>query len=141
MVNRNADEVALLTAMISKGSDSPAAIAGRIGAARSFDLASCALSVAAARRFPDGSTYSEIRSYSKTVADRFPGGAVLLEPEVVEAMIRTGRGEEGLLANIDPSTVQELLLILPYALMTEPELTAAEKDAFIDEVLQLADDD
>ena len=139
VAKRNADDVALLTAMITKGSESPAAIAGRIGAARAYALASSALSVAATRRFPDGSTYADIRRYSKGIADRFPGGAELLAPDVVEAMIRTGRGEEGLLGSIDASVVQQLLLMLPYALMTEPELAAAEKESFIDEVLELAD--
>jgi hypothetical protein len=139
MADRNPDEVALLSAMITKGSENPKAIAARIGPARTYALAGSALAVAAERRFPTGATHAEVAAYSKGLADRFPSAAEILKPTVVEAMIRSGRGEEGLLDGLDVSLVQQLLLMLPYALMTEPELSSAEKESFIDEVIELTD--
>ncbi|WP_030160884.1 hypothetical protein [Glycomyces sp. NRRL B-16210] len=139
MADRNPDEVALLTAMITQGSENPREIAARIGPARAYALAGSALAIAAARRFPAGSTYAEVAAYSRGLADRFPGAADLLKPTVVEAMIRSGRGEEGLLDGLDIALVQQLLLMLPYALMTEQDLSAEEKDSFIDEVIDLTD--
>lgn len=141
MADRNPDEVALLSAMITKGSENPKAIATRIGTDRTYALAGSALAIAASRRFPAGSTYAEVAAYSRGLADRFPGGAEVLKPTVVEAMIRSGRGEEGLLAGLDAGLVQQLLLMLPYAIMTEQELTAEEKEAFIAEAIELTDGD
>ncbi|WP_199042746.1 hypothetical protein [Glycomyces salinus] len=139
MANRSPDEVALLTAMITKGSEPPQAAANRLGPDRSYALAGSALAIAASRRFPEGSTFGDIVAYSKSLPDRFPGGAELLKPTVVEAMIRTGRGEEGLLDGLDTGLVQQLLLMLPYVLMTEQELTEGEKEAFIDEAIRITD--
>ncbi|THV40876.1 hypothetical protein [Glycomyces buryatensis] len=126
--------------MITKDSESPKLPADRLGPGRAYALASSALAVAAARRFPDGSTYGEIVAYSKGLADRFPGGSELLKPAIVEAMLRTGRGEEGLLDGLDMALVQQLLLMLPHALLAEQELGDAEKQEFINEVLTLTDE-
>ncbi|MQM28384.1 hypothetical protein [Glycomyces albidus] len=140
MADRNPDEVALLTALITKGSENPKAIAARIGPARAYALAGSALAIAASRRFPAGSTYAEVAAYSRGLADRFPNGADLLKPTVVEAMIRSGRGEEGLLDGLNTTLVQQLLLMLPYVLMTDQELSAEEKAAFIEEAISLTDE-
>jgi hypothetical protein len=141
MADRNPDEVALLTAMITKGSENPKSVAARIGPARTYALAGSALAVAAERRFPTGSTYAEVAAYSKGLAGRFPSAAEILKPTVVEAMIRSGRGEEGLLDGLDVSLVRQLLLMLPYALMTDLELSAADRESFIDEVIEMTDED
>jgi hypothetical protein len=141
MADRNPDEVALLNAMISRGSENPKEIAARLGVERTYALAGSALAIAASQRFPAGSTYAEVAAYSRSLVDRFPGAADLLKPTVVEAMIRSGRGEEGLLDGLDPAMVQQLLLMLPYALMTERDLTAEEKEAFIAEAIELTDNE
>ena len=134
------DEEAFLRAMVTKGAERPREAADRIGPERAYALASGALAVAAARRFPSGSTHADIAAFARSLPERFPRGAEMFKPTVVEAVIRTARGEEGLLAGLDVADVQQLLLILPHTLMADQEISDGDRETFIDESLKMAAD-
>lgn len=136
---RNNDEVALLKATATKGSGSPSEFADRIGDARTYTLMSYALTVAAERKFPQGTEPGAVVEYVAGLKPRYPEAAAILKPTVAEAVLRAALGEPERLAGVDPDDAGVLLFFLTHAILTEAELNALELEKFVEMVFTLAD--
>ncbi|MFD0558109.1 hypothetical protein FB566_3402 [Stackebrandtia endophytica] len=132
------DAKTLIMMTITKDSDSPEEIADRLGDERVFPLMSAAMAVAATRRFPEGSDLAEINTFVSDLSERFPDGGDVLKPTVAEAVIRTARGEDGRLEGLSINDVVPLLFLLTYAIMSEQNLSPAETETYVQEVLTMS---
>ncbi|MQA27571.1 MAG: hypothetical protein GEU94_19400 [Micromonosporaceae bacterium] len=61
-----------------------------------------------------------------------------IDPSATERLIRTGLGEDNLLANVDPRVIPTIQIILIHKLLSEEELYDDEVDAFLREAEDLA---
>lgn len=134
------DERTLLLTAITEDAKAPLDVIERLGDERTYVLMSAAMAEAIDRSITRGVAPGRVREYVDELFERFPGVADELTPETLEAVIRGGLGEEGLL---EPVTFDEVLAasrLLTYDLMARQELDAAGREEFVRAVVELADE-
>ncbi|GLZ77534.1 hypothetical protein Afil01_23410 [Actinorhabdospora filicis] len=136
----NEDERTLLLTAITEDAKAPLDVIERLGDERTYELMSAAMAEAIDRSVTRGVAPGRVREYVEELLERFPAAREELSPAVLEAVIRGGLGEEGLL---EPVTFDEVLAasrLLTYDLMARQDLDAAGREDFVRTVVELADE-
>lgn len=124
-----------IRAAISDGPGVPEDVTVRLGDERAFVLLASAAAVAVDRRFPNGPVHDDVVSFVAALRERFEPGEV--KPIVVEAVVRSTFGEEGILEGIEPDEVANAMFLLPYAIMSGETPDGVE--TYVREVVAMAD--
>jgi hypothetical protein len=136
-VIRNDNEVALLKATATKGSQSPSDLAEVVGSNRTYTLMSHALTVGASRKFTGVDVAGQVTEYVSDLKNRYPA-VDILKPSVAEALLRAALGEPERLEGINPNDAGALLFFLAHVLLVDQQLDDAQVESFVDQVLRLA---
>jgi hypothetical protein len=134
----NGDEATLVRSIISREAPTPREVLSRLGDDRTQLLFACAMSVALERKFPESPTAAGIEQFTKDLQQRFPSNAAEIKPQVVDALIRTTEGEQGLLDEHDRDDLMSMEYLITYAIISELMLTETQVEQYTTEVLAMA---
>lgn len=135
------DDEIIVRAALAAPADLPMEVAARLGDQRTFTLLTAASAFAIGRKYPTKPDQAQIREFVEGLRSRFPEAAQLIKPIVFEAMIRFAFGENDAIDGVESEGLRTAVFLLPYAIISEQNLSGESLDAFVAEVLEAADED
>jgi hypothetical protein len=135
------DDELIVRAAVSAPADLPMEVVARIGDRRTFALLTATSAFAILRKFRSLPNSAQIREFAETLQFRFPDAAHLIKPIVCEALIRFAFGENEAIDGVDPESLRTAVFLLPYAIVSDENITGEPLDVLIAEVLAAVDDE
>ncbi len=130
------DDDQIVRSAVAAPAQLPEAVMDRLGDERVTVLLSATTAVALQRRFRSSPGREQVAAFIDEVRARFPQGASLIKPAVVEALVGFAFGRGDLADGVSPEDLRTALLVLPYAILAEEDLEGDRLNGFVTEVLQ-----
>lgn len=135
------DEERIVRSAATAAAQLPKDAIANIGDGRTLELLGATATLAILRKYRAKPEPQQVSEFVEILQSRFPDAAEYIKPIVIEALIRFAFGEQDVIDGVNPDDLQTVLLMLPYAIISEQNIYGEPLDAFVAEVLKAVDEE
>ena len=133
------DDERIVRAAVAAPAQLPQDAISNLGEERTLTLLSATTAIAIHRKFPEKPDPAQVREFSNYLQSRFPDAADLIKPNVIDALVRFAFGQPETIAGVLPEDLRTALLVLPYAIVSENDITGESLDELVSDALMAVD--